>query len=163
MSKESLARAANSNNLEMASGVVHDVDRLTAMATGDVLGGLLLRFRESDQPQWAKRISLILAKRIGDKHRLTRGISLRTAVAALEEFRSPNCSVCLGARVRMFDQLKVICSGCEGSGQQRFDNASRRARIGTYGRLIDSAMSDCHRWMTDSVSAFLGHAAGRLA
>ena len=163
MSKEALARANNSSNLELESGVVRDADRLTAMAFGDTLGGLLLRFRESAQPQWAKRIVLILAKRIGDRHNLTRDIAIRTATCALTEFRDPHCVVCGGARVRMFEQVKITCAGCDGTGRQRFDNAARRAQIGTYGSRIDAAMSDCHQHMANALGAFLGSANARLA
>lgn len=163
MSKESLARATNSQNLELEPGVVHDADRLAAAATGDTLGGLLLRIRESDQPRWIKQIVLILGRRVRNKHQLGASISNRVALTSLDEFRNPHCVACHGARVLILDQLKIECQVCVGSGRQRFDNASRRARIGTYGARIDKAMSDCHRWMQDALAAYLGHAAAGLA
>lgn len=163
MSKEALARAAQSTNLEMESGVVHDADRLAAMASGDTLGGLLLRYRDSDQPQWARRIVLLLSHRITDKYPMPRATAIKVAVAALEEFKDPHCATCNGARSVLVGQLKVVCHACNGSGTRRYTNASRRERIGTYGRLIELAMADVHRHMATSLSAFMSHAAGRLA
>ena len=163
MSRESLARATNSTNLELESGVVHDADRLAAAAGGDTLGGLLLRVTDSAQPRWLKQIMLILARRVMDKHDLPRPVSHRIAMTALDEFRDPHCGTCKGARVMIIDQLKIVCAACEGSGKERFTNGSRRARIGTYGRRIDEAVSDCHRWMQDALSAYLSAAAARLA
>lgn len=162
MSRESFARANNSVNLEMESGVTHDVDRLTAMAGGNTLGGLLLRFRESEQPQWAKRIVLILAKRVAAAQNLTRSIAIRVAVCALEEFRSPWCGVCNGAREVLFDKIKITCGSCAGSGLQRRTNAARRARIGTYGARIDAGMAACHKDMANALAAFISRAAWRL-
>ena len=162
MSQESLARATNSKNLEMEPGVVHDADRLAAAASGDALGGLLLRFRESEQPRWGHRIVLILTNRIIERHKLTRSIAYKAALAALWEFHSPHCEVCNGARVRVIDQLKVICAGCEGSGKQLFTDKSRSKFIGAYSKRIDDAMADTHRWMQNSLGAYLGHAASRL-
>lgn len=162
MSRESLARATNSTNLEMAPDVTHDVDRLAAAASGNTLGGLLLRLREGGQGRWAERILLILANRIGDKHRLTRSIADKTAEAALLEFISPHCTLCKGAKVMMLEKVKIICEGCGGSGLQRFSNASRREHIGTYGSRIEAAMSDAHNHMSTALGAYQAHAAGRL-
>jgi hypothetical protein len=162
MSKESLARAANSSDMTVEPGVVHDADRLAAMAGGNVLGGLLLRFRESEQPQWARRIVLILAHRIVRKHRLGRELAERTATMALTEFRQPHCTECGGAKEMILGNLKVTCGACEGTGKQRYTNTTRRARIGTYGTRIDAAMADCHREMADALGAFLLHASWRL-
>lgn len=163
MSKESLARATNSTNMEMEPGVVHDADRVAAMAGGNTLGGLLLRFRESAQPQWARRISLILARRVLHKYRLGHEIALRTAVCALEEFHSPHCITCGGAKELVGANLRVVCDACGGTGKQRYTNGSRRARIGTYGARIDLAMADAHRDMANALAAYLHHANGKLA
>jgi len=162
MSRESLARATNSKNLEMESGVTHDVDRLAAAASGHTLGGLLLRLREGGQDRWLRRIVLILTNRVRDKHKLTRSIAERCAIAALEEFISPHCRVCNGARVMMIEKVKIVCDGCGGTGLQRFSNASRRESIGTYGSRIESAMSDCHGHMSAALSAYTSHADERL-
>lgn len=162
MSKETLAKATNSSNMEMEPNVTHDADRVAAMAGGNVLGGLLLRFREGEQPQWAKRIVLILARRMVLRQHLTRSIAERTACAALEEFRSPYCTSCRGARETMIGRLKLTCPACEGSGRQHHTDASRRARIGTYGRRIAEAMDEAHKDMSSALGAYLGHAAGRL-
>jgi hypothetical protein len=162
MSRESLARATNSKNLEMESGQVHDVDRLTAAATGHTLGGLLLRLREGGQARWARRIVLILTNRVREKHKLTRSIAEKVAMAALEEFLAPHCVVCRGARVMMIEKVKITCGGCGGTGLQRFSNESRRQNIGTYGARIESAMSDAHGHMSSALAAYASHAAGRL-
>lgn len=163
MSRESLARATNSANLEMAPDVTHDVDRLAAAATGHTLGGLLLRLREGGQARWAKRVVLVLANRVRERHKLTRSIAERCAMAALEEFLSPHCIVCGGARVMMVEKVKIVCHGCGGTGVQRFDNDSRREAIGTYGARIESAMADAHSHMSAALGAYASHAAGRLA
>ena len=162
MSKESLARATNSTDLTVESGAVHDADRLAAMATGDALGGLLLRFRESDQLQWGRRIALVLANRIIRKFRLEREIATRTAIAALEEYWQPHCIACGGAGALMLEQLRVVCEPCHGSGKQRYTDGTRRARIGTYGTRIGDAMAFAHQEMANGLGAYLGHAAGRL-
>lgn len=166
MSRESLARATNSENLEMESGVTHDVDRLAAAATGHALGGLLLRLREGGQVRWLKRVVYILTNRVREKHKLGRDIAERCALAALEEFLSPHCRVCNGARVMMLggavEKTKIVCGGCGGTGLQRFTNASRREAVGTYGSRIESAMTDCLSHMSAAVSAYASHAAARL-
>ena len=162
MSKETLAKATNSSNMEMEPGVVHDVDRIAAMAGGDILGGLLLRFREGEQPQWGRRIALILARRMILRQHLTRSIAERVACAVLEEFRSPHCTTCHGAREMIVGRLKITCHACEGSGKQHYTDASRRAKIGTYGRRIDEAMDEAHKDMARALGDYLGHAAGRL-
>ena len=162
MSKESLARATNSTDLTVEEGVVHDADRLAAMALGDALGGLLLRFRESDQPQWGRRIALILARCIADRQHIGRDIALRTAVAALEEFRNPHCVVCNGARELVGANLRVVCDSCGGSGKQRHTDATRRERIGTYGSRIDAGMAQAHADMASALGAYLSNANARL-
>ncbi|MDP3937523.1 MAG: hypothetical protein Q8R92_05230 [Deltaproteobacteria bacterium] len=162
MSRESLARATNSKNMEMESGITHDVDRLAAAAGGDTLGGLLLRMREGAQARWAKRVILILANRIREKHKLTRSIAEKTAMAALEEFLAPHCTVCRGARVMVVEKVKIVCEGCGGTGLQRFSNTTRRQNIGTYGSRIEGAMADAHGQMSDALGAYLSHAAVRL-
>ena len=163
MSKETLARAANSTDLGMEADVVHDVDRLMAMACGDTLGSLLLRFRESGQSQWGHRIVLILARRLKDQQHLGRDIAVKVAAAALEEFAQDHCSECHGARQLVLDKLTVVCSACDGSGKERWSNAARRERIGAYGARIDAGMESCHRWMGNAVGALLAHASARLA
>lgn len=162
MSKETLARANNSTDLGMVEGVVKDIDRVAAMAGGDELGGLLLRYRESEQEQWARRIVQLLGRRVADKHRLTPNMATRVAIAALREFRSPHCTECNGARQMVIDKLTIICQVCDGSGKARFTNASRTEVLGSYSSLLDSAMATAHTTMANAVGALLGHAAGRL-
>jgi hypothetical protein len=147
----------------MEPGVVRDADRLAAMAGGNTLGGLLLRFRESEQPQWARRIALILISKIVNKYRLGRSLATRVAVAALEEFRNPHCVACNGARVMLLEKVKITCGACDGTGKQRFDDASRRARIGAYGPRIDAAMTSAHEWMSGALATCMSRASGRLA
>lgn len=162
MSRESLARATGSGNLEMESEVVHDVDRLAASAGGDTLGGLLLRLREGAQGRWVTRVVPILTNRIMDKQKLTRSTAKKTAEVALGEFLSPQCGACQGARVMMLEKVKIVCEACGGTGLQRFTNQSRREHIGTYGARIEAAMSDAHNHMSTALAAYLSHAAGRL-
>lgn len=162
MSKETLAKAANSTDLGMVEGVVKDIDRVAAMAGGDELGGLLLRYRESDQPQWARRIVQLVGRRVADKHRVTPNEATRIAIAALREFHSPHCVACHGARVMVLDNLKIECESCHGSGKERFTDASRAEVIGKYNSLIDAAVATAHKVMANAAGALLAHAAGRL-
>ena len=162
MSSEAFARAENSSDLGMKSGVVHDIDRVIAIAGGDTLGGLLFRVRDAGQPQWSRRVVLILARRMMGRHHLGRAIAEAAAAVALEEFVFPHCRVCGGARELMGANLKVTCDACGGSGRQRYSDAHRRARIGTYGRLIDLGIADAHKDMNNAVSGLLARAHGRL-
>lgn len=162
MSKEALARAANSDNLEMEAGVIHDADRLAAMAGGNTLGGYLLRFREGEQGQWAQRIALILVARVVRTYKLGRALATRLVVLAMAEFSQPQCVTCGGARELMFDQVVITCEDCHGSGLQQRDDDARRSFIGAYSKRIDDAMAACHRWMTDALTAYMRRAEGRL-
>jgi hypothetical protein len=159
-----MARANNTSDLGMdvAANVVHDADRLAAMAGGNTLGGLLLRFRESEQPQWARRIVLIEAARIVDRYKIGRGIACKVATQALIEFYSPHCPACGGARELVIDQVKVACDTCGGVGKRRWKDAERREVIGTYGRRIDDAMTQALRDYEGALSGYLGHAAAKL-
>jgi hypothetical protein len=164
MSKEQLVTAVNSSDLGMEADVVHDVDRLAAMATGNTLGGLLFRFAASAQPQWGKRIVLILAMRVMRGFRLSRSIAEKVATCALMEFYKPNCVTCNGAReVMTIEKLKIVCETCGGSGRHRWSNNARRDFIGAYGKRIDDAMAKCHNDLWNSFDAYIGHAHGRLA
>ncbi len=162
MSSETLARAANSVDLAFEPNVVHDVDRVAAMAGGNALGGLLFRFAEAQQPRWGYQIALILANRAMKRHAIGRELAQKIGAAALLEFASPHCVTCNGARELVLDELKVICEACGGSGKQRYSNTSRRALVGTYGKRIDDAFADCHNDMANALGAFVGHANGRL-
>jgi DnaJ-class molecular chaperone len=148
--------------MTVESGVVHDADHLAAGASGNALGGLLLRFRESEQPQWAHRIAHMLAAKVADKYKLSRDLALRSAVCAMEEFRYPHCTVCNGARELVGPNLRVTCEACGGTGKQRHTDASRRVRIGTYGTRIDAAVADCHSVMSNALAAYLTHAKWRM-
>ena len=165
MSKESLARATNSQNMEMESGVTHDADRVAAMAGGNTLGGLLLRYRESAQPRWGHRIVLILGARIVDKYAIGRAISNRVALAALQEWHDPHCTTCRGAREFIDEELKlrVVCKSCHGSGKQLFSDTTRRMQVGTYGKRIAAAFYDAHGWMSNALASYMSNANARLA
>jgi len=154
MATESLTRAVNSTDLEQEEYTV-DVDRVGAMAAGNRLGSLLFRFGPGVQPAWGRAIVLILSHRVARKHRLGRGVSQRLAACALLEFTQPQCTTCNGARELLGPNLRVICPACEGTGRQRFSNGARRARIGTYGHLIEGAMAECHDEMSDALGSFL--------
>ena len=162
MSGEAFARAENSSDLGFEEDVVHDVDRLTALAGGSTLGGYLFRVREAGQPAWSRRVVLILAARMVRKHRIGRSIANAAAACCLEEFVFPHCRTCGGAREIVGTHLRVECDQCGGSGKQRYGNGYRRAKIGTYGRAIDLAMAEAHVQMTNALGAFLGRASGRL-
>ena len=162
MSNESFARAENSNDLGFEAGVVHDIDRVVALAGGNELGGLLFRIREAGQPQWTRRVVLILASRIVHRHRIGRQLAERTAAVALEEFVFPHCRVCGGARELVGEKLRVICHACQGSGRHRYGDGYRKARIGAYGRNFDLAIAGAHFAMANALAGFLARAAGRM-
>ncbi len=162
MSGEAFARAENSSDLEMEPESVRDVDRVIALAGGNVLGGLLFRVREGGQPQWSRRVVLIVARRMIRRYRLGRQIAERAAACALEEFVFPYCRVCGGAREIVGGNLRVECHACQGSGKQRYSDGYRKRRIGCYGRVIDRAMAEAHHEMTNALGAFLGRASGRM-
>ena len=162
MSHESFARAENSNDLGFEAGVVHDIDRVVALAGGSELGGLLFRVREAGQPQWSRRVVLILAREMVHRFRLGRGLAEKTAALALEEFVFPHCRVCGGARELVGETLRVTCHACEGTGKQRYSNAYRKDRIGCYGRNFELAIAGAHLAMSNAVGAFLARAGGRM-
>lgn len=162
MGGESFAKAENSSNLKFEAGVIHDIDRVVALSGGDLLGGLLFRVRDAGQPQWSRRVVLMLARRMVRHYHLSRGVSERAAACALEEFVFPYCRVCGGAQEIMGANLKVVCSACGGSGRQRYTDAYRRGRVGCYGRVVDQAMAGAHRQMGDALGAFLAHANRRM-
>ena len=162
MSKEALAQATNSSDLEFEQGVVRDIDKVVAMAGGNTLGGLVFRVRECGQPEFGRQAVLILAHRIVRKFSLGRAVAERTAACALAEFVNPHCGVCNGAREVMLGQVKVTCPACEGSGKQRHSNNTRRAVIGTYGSRIDAAVAECHKDLANALTAFLARTGYRL-
>ena len=162
MSSKSLARAANSSDLEIEPGVVHDVDRVAAMAGGNTLGGYLFRYGVAQQPQWGKRIVLILSSRLVHARLVARPVAERVAACALMEFAHPHCRACGGGRELTIDKVKVTCPTCGGSGLHRHTDAERRAVLGVYGSRVAVAMSRCLSYLSDALGAFLGRAAGRL-
>jgi hypothetical protein len=162
---ETLTRAVATSDLGMEAEVVHDVDRVAAMglgAKGD-LGSLVFRFARAEQPQWGRRIVLVLANRIIRRHAIGRQMAEKIAAVALLEFARPHCRSCGGARETMVGEVKQVCTACGGSGVERYTNAERRDLIGAYGKRVDDAMADCHRDLTNALAGFLGHVAGRLA
>jgi hypothetical protein len=48
---------------------------------------------------------------------------------ALSEFMGPACTSCLGAREMILDQLKIVCTGCQGSGLRRYSDFERARRM----------------------------------
>lgn len=162
MGTEPLAKAASSKNLETEPGVVRDVERVAAMAGGPALGGLLFRMGPGAQPQWARRVVLILSAKILRQQHMGRDIAERTAACALWEFTRPYCETCNGARELLGPLLRVICPSCNGTGLQRFSNGARRRAIGAYGYRIDLAMAQCHREMSSALGEFLANTRDRL-
>lgn len=155
MGVEPLARATNSSDLEMEEGVVKDVDRVAAMATGSPLGGLLFRYREGGQRRWGKQIIVILSRRVVRHTRLTRSVSDRVAAQALLEWSTPLCTLCGGAREVLHNDVMVVCPQCVGSGTRRWTDEDRKRAIGLHGSRVDKATDYCHAQMTDAMGAFL--------
>lgn len=161
---ENLTRAVATSDMGMEAGVVHDADRIAAMGLGakGELGSLVFRFARAEQPQWGRRIVLVLANRVIRRHEIGRDMATRIAACALSEFSRPHCHVCRGARELMVGEVKVTCSACGGTGLERYHDADREAFIGAYGKRIDDAMASCHRWLGDALAGFLGHVAGKM-
>lgn len=163
MANESLARAANSADLEMEPEIVRDADRVAAMASGNTLGSLLFRVGMGGQLQWGPRIINTLRVRACFKYpELGAQLGYRVAATALLEFVAPQCLVCCGARELVGASLRVTCHACEGTGKQRWSNNARRARIGAYNKLVDRAMATCHEEMSIALGRFLRATQDRL-
>lgn len=74
---------------------------------------------------------------------------MRASGEALNEWVSDQCKVCLGAGVMMIEDLKIVCSGCEGLGKRRYSDAER----GRNTRLVAEALAVIVKF--DSIPAYV--------
>jgi hypothetical protein len=68
----------------------------------------------------------------------TTDMACRIVDEALSEFMGPACTSCNGAREMILDQLKIVCTTCEGSGLRRYSNFERARRMQVSMRRVET-------------------------
>lgn len=155
--RESVGLSCNSTDLEWCEFSVHDIDRLTALAyAGKVspLGAEMYRLLVAGDQQSFVRATNIVADKIRGRN-ISDGLPfswrLQIARQAVGEIVSPHCRVCNGAREIIEPErgLRIVCTGCAGSGTHRYSDRERARGIGVdlvgytdkMRRLFDKAFS----------------------
>lgn len=160
--RESLASAVGSSNLEVDPDYERHADRLAAMAFGPRLGSILLRYRDGNQKKWRGEVVAMLAHKVIRKHRLNAQLSIKIASCALDEWDSPQCKSCRGAREIMGPELKIVCPDCGGSGIRRYSDDERRKVIGAWGGKVSTGYDVAMAAITAAMASVVGAARVQL-
>jgi hypothetical protein len=106
-----------------------DLDRIAAMGFTSRLGSMLWRLKYANDRRAYKPAKLLLAKQAKSGF----DIGIRLCELALREWCMPQCEVCLGMKEIMVEDLRIICSGCDGIGVRRYSDRERERLAGLPG------------------------------
>lgn len=152
MGYERFIKSTIAHSLRWCDNDEGSIDRITAIGFStkkNEVGDAMLRVDALDASA-ARKVILLVVRRLHQRHKLTRGFAEKMALACLHEYMRPNCIYCGGkGEIHQESAPVTTCSSCNGTGLHRYSNGDRNALIG--GGYSEKAYEDALSYVRDAV------------
>jgi hypothetical protein len=135
--REAYAATATAS-LEWSEQRERAIDRVAAAGLAPRLGMDIWRARYQLSLQSFRDAHKGLVELYRNRYKSDPDMAFRIVDEALSEFMGPACTSCNGAREMILDQLKIVCTTCEGSGLRRYSNFERARRMQVSIRRVET-------------------------